>query len=456
MSSTTRVARPPTVDTALSRRRCHRGVWSALARQRRRNACDARFVRSSLTGRAALVELTGFPCVLTNNDFNLAIGSIAQPDGDHIISESAAAGGIALHDSTDIFDGEDVHGEARSTPSSFAFATCTIDHVNIRGFISHRAKLEAHLLMNCFCPYILSINESFLERAFEEPCVSGFELVGRRDRSDDSGWGIVLLFALASIASYVCLLEVGCNYEAVWATIHSDIGAVLLCAWYRLPPPGDTASIDAFEADWERFSERHIGIIVVGDLNLHHNWWLKYSTHVSVEGSFMYKLRTEFRQLVRGLTRNEHLLDAVITDLEEAIDTAILPSIADHNLVRGRFALRVFETMAQPREVFLYRSVNWSDLRYDLNHHDWNLLSYFNVDVACERLTSIVDTLLRKHVPTKLVSERASTHPWINARCNAFIRAKQESEGSPGFTTAAQRCSEVLMEEYLSFTERMK
>ena len=267
-----------------------------------------------------------------------------------------------------------------------------------------------------------------------------------------------MLFALTAIAPYVCLLESAADYEAMWFTVHSDIGAVLLCVWYRPPANGETASIHTFEADWERLCERHIGTIVIGDLNLHHKWWLKHSADVTVEGSTMYKFTCDrnFKQIVRGPTRYEYLLDLVITDLDEAINATIFPRIADHNLVRAKFDLQVTEAEAQQREVFLYKTAKWAELRYDLRQCNWDWLSHLDVDSACERLTSTFDNLLRKHVRTTLISERATTHPWLNSRCKAVINAKRNAEGTLCFVSAAQRCSDVLMAEYFAYTSRMK
>ena len=80
-----------------------------------------------------------------------------------------------------------------------------------------------------------------------------------------------------------------------------------------------------------------IGTLIVGDLNVHHTHWLKFSSHVSVEGTRLLRFCREngFRQVVKAPTHEAgHLLDLGLTDMAEVETARVLPKIADHNIVR--------------------------------------------------------------------------------------------------------------------------
>ncbi len=348
-------------------------------------------------------------------------------------------------------------GEARHTPS-IDFSSFTIDHVNIRGFTSHRAELEGHIKLNGDKPHLLAINETFLTRAVESATVSGYVLVSRRDRQDESGWGGVAAFALPSVAPYVTLLEQAQEFEGSWHVIHSDVGPVLLCVWYRPPAPGELEPVRAFVADWERLSPQYIGTIVVGDLNLHHIRWLRHSSHCSVEGALLYRFCCDngFKQLVRKPTREGHLLDLVLSDMNEALKTTVLPKIADHNVVRTRFALQVPQTTLHRREVFLYKSADWNGMRRFFRNSEWSWIDQLGVDDACEKFVSLVLDGVREHVPTCICHDRTTSHPWLNQKCLDAIEAKRNVEGTCAFPEAARRCSDVLLEEFFAFNRRMR
>ncbi len=348
-------------------------------------------------------------------------------------------------------------GEARSIPS-IDFSSFTIDHANIRGFTGHRAELEAHITLNGDKPHMIAINETFLNREVEQVDLSGYELVSRRDRQDESGWGGIALFALPIVAPYVTLLEHSSVFERSWHVIHSDVGSVLLCVWYRPPAVGEVESIRSFRLEWERLSPRHVGTIVIGDLNVHHKRWLVHSASVSVEGSLLYKFWCDygFKQGVRKPTREKHLLDLVLTDLEESSKATVLPRIADHNVVRSQFALRVPEAEPRNREVFLYKSADWAELRRELRYFDWSWIDHCCVDDACERLMTVLLNNIRKHIPTTMISERTTTHPWLNNRCLEAIAAKRDAEGTDLFQDAARKCSDVLFEELCAYNGRVR
>ena len=342
--------------------------------------------------------------------------------------------------------------------NSFSILQC-----NIRGFISHRAELEGQLdvlaasAVSSSKPFLVCVNETFLDESIENLQLGGYQLVSRRDRCDGRQGGGIALFAANEIASQVVLLEHASAHERSWHTIHSNIRPILCGVWYRPPLSGEIASIQTCEAEWSRLSEQHVASIIIGDLNVHHSRWLRHSSGVSVEGTALFRFCTAnaLRQLVKQPTREEHLLDLIISDLP-ATDVKVLPKVSDHNMVLADFSFDVEDDEPTRRVVFDYAKADWKAVRRDVAAHDWSRVDSVSVDEA-ERFfhTSLLD-ILQRNVPQRELFERKSKHPWINERCLEAIRAKNSSTGNADHVEISSRCSAILLEEYHLYIERMR
>ena len=213
--------------------------------------------------------------------------------------------------------------------------TC-IMHVNIQGLRSHLAELSAVICLSDIPPDIVCINETFLDDSIGMVHLEGYDTVGRRDRSygdDHRKCGGVIVFAISALANHVTLLHTSDESERLWFLIHAENGPYLLCSWYRPPVPGEVESIASFGKELELLRNQALGTLLIGDLNLHSQRWLHHSSPNSseVEGEAMRKLCSELglRQIVRGPTRGDYLLDLVITDIESA-SAAVSSKVADH------------------------------------------------------------------------------------------------------------------------------
>ena len=67
-------------------------------------------------------------------------------------------------------------------------------------------------------------------------------------------------------------------------------------------------------------------------------------------------------QKVRGPTRNQYLLDWVLTDLSESLRVEVLPAIADHKLVMSRLRVATPICHAVTRYVWDYTQARWDGL----------------------------------------------------------------------------------------------
>ena len=77
--------------------------------------------------------------------------------------------------------------------------------------------------------------------------------------------------------------------ERSWHIIHTDLGGVLLGAWYR-PPGSPHTHISTLDSELELLSVGMIGSIVVGDINIWHKKWLKHSPADTLEGERLHSI----------------------------------------------------------------------------------------------------------------------------------------------------------------------
>ena len=247
-----------------------------------------------------------------------------------------------------------------------AFPDTCIMHVNIQGLRSHLAELSAVIRLSASTPDIVCINETFLDYGVEEIDLEGFDVVGRRDRSyngDKRRCGGVIVYAKSEIADHVTLLQVSEVSERLWFQLHTNNGPYLLCAWYRPPVQGEVQTIESFEAELGQLRGNALGMMLLGDINLHSKRWLSHSASSDMEGELMRHLclKMGLRQIVRGPTRGNHLLDLCITDIESAT-ASVSEKTADHAIVTSRLNLGIPQTVGHRWKVWSYLKADWDIL----------------------------------------------------------------------------------------------
>ena len=204
------------------------------------------------------------------------------------------------------------------------------------------------------------------------PQLEGHGKVYQGDRC--KGGGGAAVFARVDVATRVTLVSESPD-ERCWVTIHSDEGPYLACCWYRPPKQGEIASIVRFKEELLKLRSTGVGTIIIGDINVHCKRWLRHSHSNSAEGECLYNVCSEMglKQLIREPTRDDYLLDLVMTDIPNvACETG--SKIADHRYVIARFTGRVPTTVAVQRTVWNYGRADWQLLQDRLDAHDWNFL----------------------------------------------------------------------------------
>ena len=234
------------------------------------------------------------------------------------------------------------------------------------------------------------------------------------------------VFAKEKLASRVVLLESAEEDERLWLTMHTDKGPYLLCVWYRPPKPGDCKGIERFREELEQHEALGLGVLVVGDLNVHNLAWLKHSARNSPEGRALQDLCEEvgLQQLVREPTRGEYLLDLVLSDFE-GVKCKVEPEVADHKLVAATLHLAVPEEETAQRKVWLFAKADWAALEEELAEETWERLEELDADKAEAHLTARLLEVMHKHVPTRMLKEKVHT-PMADRQS---LRAGEEKAG---------------------------
>ena len=215
------------------------------------------------------------------------------------------------------------------------------------------------------------------------------------------------------------------------------------------PEPGEVQTISTLVAEWREHCSSALGTVIVGDINVHHIRWLRYSIRNSTEGEKMrtFCLQHGFRQLVKEPTRGANLLDLLMTDIDD-VKCKVLPAIADHSGILASLKLRVPKTETVQRLVWNYLAADWYGLRNKLYAASWSVFSRLPPDEGAEYLTSTILAAAREFIPQRELCERKATHPWMNDRVLGLLKAKHEAQGTTMVTEARDVCSRGILEEF--------
>ena len=361
---------------------------------------------------------------------------------------------VHTHDTPEL-DGRLCESSLSPSRSDSSFS---LIHLNIRGFLSHRHELEVYLGLLGF-PSFVGLTETFLDRSVGNPTLHRYCLVLRSDRRDGRSHGGIAFFARDDVAALTVHVGDSGTDERSWHLIHCDFGPLLVGLWYRPPSHYETASIERFGEELRSWSHMSIGTVVLGDMNIHHSPWLKYSSRASPAGRALLSVSNEFGLVepVKRPTRGAYLLDLVLSDLASGVRTEVRAGIADHSLILATIASTVPSSVAIERWCFQYKFADWAALFEDLDAIDWSHnLAPLHSDQAALYLTNAVLENAKLHIPYSRMRSQKCSHPWINGRCRELLLAKHAAAGSDLYHGAQQACSSGLVREYAAYIGRTK
>ena len=104
--------------------------------------------------------------------------------------------------------------------------------------------------------------------------------------------------------------------ERSWHFLRLGVDTILVANWYRPDATIHTTCANLY-TEMNEFFHEISGIVIAGDLNIHHKKWLRYSNANTEVGADL-KTFCDFhglRQIVQEPTRGEYLLDLACPDV---------------------------------------------------------------------------------------------------------------------------------------------
>ena len=165
--------------------------------------------------------------------------------------------------------------------------------------MTRKAEIEARLRNSKVD--IVCLQETWLSDSVEEISLSAYSCVGRFDQAlgPTCGYGGIAVFVRTKFAN-IALVEYITGAERMWCVLHTNIGALLIGNWYR-PPGKNCNSINMLQSEIERLRDDCVGVILLGDINIHHTRWLRFSNRNTELGERLWEVCKDLglKQIVR-------------------------------------------------------------------------------------------------------------------------------------------------------------
>ena len=354
----------------------------------------------------------------------------------------------------------DAAGQPRGTASHDDISTkFSLFHLNVNNLDAHAHLLDALLSLHNF-PDFVAITETHLSKTVDSIKLSKYELVSRRDRQDQSGWGGIALYARCDVHQNIVHLQDSESAEISWHTLHSDVGPLLLGLWYRPPNRGNISAVQCFDQELEGLNN-FVGRIIVGDMNVHNEKWLKFSNGESKEGLELEAVCAAhgLTQRVKDPTRGEYLLDLVLTDMGKQVTCGVFPGILDkdHRCVIANVDVTIPISSPSSRECFNFGKAKWHDFKLALRDIDWTtVFSGLEADAAATAVTDLILSTAKRFIPMKVVTDKPFKHPWVDDECCELLRRKHAAIGTDAFPAARDACTAGFLAKQAKFVSKTR
>ena len=155
---------------------------------------------------------------------------------------------------------------------------------------------------------------------------------------------------------------------------------------------------------------------------------------------------------VRGPTREQHLLDLVITNIE-SVSVVVASKNADHAVLLASLNLSISQTVAQWRQVWLYTKADWEELKEaDLRDTDWSYIDKCSASESVARTTNLILSCAERHFPRKKICTKKKSHPWLTEKIVQLVAEKHAATGTTEYEAAVKACSAGTLSEYNLYT----
>ena len=132
----------------------------------------------------------------------------------------------------------------------------------------------------------------------------------------------------------------------------------------------------------------------MGDLNIHHSRWLRFSTANTGEEKELQEIcaNVGLMQLVKEPNIILQLLDLCLTDIH-GTKVQMLPKVADHNALLVTLAYETPRLIEMPGKVWHFKGAAWPNLKCALREVNWQDLHKDKPNDAVNLFTSTLMSL---------------------------------------------------------------
>ena len=209
----------------------------------------------------------------------------------------------------------------------------TVFSVNARSLVNKMSEIECYA--HEVDPDIICITESWAtaDIANSELALDGYRIM-RNDRAHAKGGGCLIYLKEGLTAVIMEELTHTSNTETLWCKISTVSGSNLLLGVCYKSPSANAESEMALHDAMRKASECCESMVIVGDFNHRTIDWRTLQS--GAEGSAFLDLTQDLflTQHVLEPTRNENVLDLVLTSEPDMVDNLVVREpFSDHNIV---------------------------------------------------------------------------------------------------------------------------
>ena len=294
-------------------------------------------------------------------------------------------------------------------------------HINIRSL--SRVKLLA-IKTSLIEDYdIITLSETFLHQGIGSDLfsINGFHDILRKDR--DGHGGGVAIYIKDNIA-YKRLYDYEVDgIEAIWVSVQTSEGKILICNCYR--PPDRNDFWDSFDAVIENIKQTNSYryMYIIGDLNADFN---------SQQGNKLkqFCISNNFEYLIKEPTRitenTQTCLDQILTNAPNFVtNVAVSPPIStnDHCTISCKLNFKITNKSTYLRNIWLFSKTNFNDFRQELENTDFNsIFDNDDIDSVCKSWSEMLLDVANRTIPNKSVLVRPNDSPWYTSNLRLLKR----------------------------------
>ena len=298
----------------------------------------------------------------------------------------------------------------------------TVFSVNARSLVNKMSEIECYA--HEVDPDITCITESWAtaDIANSELALDGYRIM-RNDRAHAKGGGCLIYLKEGLTAVIMEELTHTSNTETLWCKINTVSGSNLLLGVCYKSPSANAESEMALHDAMRKASECCESMVIVGDFNHRTIDWRTLQS--GAEGSAFLDLTQDLflTQHVLEPTRNENVLDLVLTSEPDMVDNLVVREpFSDHNIVT--FDLICAVEVKDWRETYYdYRNGDYGAMRTHLRQIDWDaVFGEQRTNSKFEAFQHMMEECVQRFIPEK--SRRRKKRPWFTRKVERARRKK--------------------------------